>query len=253
MSEPKLSVIVPLLDEGPNLEPLHRQLTQALDDLKVDWEVIYVDDGSGDDGPAILSALAKQDDRVRIVRLARNYGQSTALVAGIEAAAGEWIATLDADLQNDPADLIELWEPISKGRADVVTGVRTRRDDPWLRRISGKIANTVRNRLTGDQVTDVGCSLRIFPRQAFLDAVLFEGMHRFLPTLLRRAGCSVIERPVSHRPRRKGRSKYRIRNRLWPGLMDLFMVRRLLHRRIEYQTRPPVDTAGAPLDKEEPR
>jgi dolichol-phosphate mannosyltransferase len=253
VNEPTLSAIIPLFDEGPNLEPLHRQLRNALNGLGVSWEVVYVDDGSSDEGPAVLAALAERDACVHVVRLARNYGQSTALVAGIEAARGEWIATLDADLQNDPADLAGLWESIEAGRADIVTGVRTRRGDSWLRRVSSTIANAVRNRLTGDRVTDVGCSLRVFPRQAFLESVQFEGMHRFLPTLLGRAGYSVIEHPVSHRPRREGRSKYGIHNRLWTGLADLFMVRRLLHRRIDYQTRPLGDSPGAPSEKEESR
>lgn len=233
----QISVVVPLVDEAPNLRPLHAELTAVLPSLGPAWEIVYVDDGSGDDGPAILTDLAGDDPRVRVVRLARNYGQSTALIAGAEAARGIWMATLDADGQNDPADLALLWAVIASGQAPAVTGIRVRRADPWLRRTSSWIANRARDRLSGDRVTDVGCSLRIFPRQALLRAVRFEGMHRFLPTLLKMSGCAVVELPVGHRPRRAGSSKYGIRNRLWRGLADLLMVRRLGRRRIAYQVR----------------
>lgn len=169
--------------------------------------------------------------------LARNYGQSTALVAGAEAARGEWVGTLDADGQNDPRDLVALWSEARAGEADVVTGFREARADRWVRRVSSRIANSVRNRISGDRVLDVGCSVRVFPRKALLEAVRFEGMHRFLPTLFRLAGYSVVERPVSHRPRVAGRSKYGIHNRLWRGLADLFVVRRLVRRRVRYELR----------------
>lgn len=232
-----LSVVVPFLDEAPNLLPLHRELDAALQRLGIDAEIVFVDDGSTDHGPDIVHKLAQEDRRVRLVRLTRNYGQSTALVAGVEAASGRWIATLDADRQNDPADLPKLWSVIASGEADVVNGVRQDRDDSFVRRASSWIANRVRDRVSGDNVTDVGCSLRIFPRQAFLACPRFEGMHRFLPTLLAMRGCRVTERPVSHRPRVAGESKYGINNRLWRGLADLLMVRRLRTRAIAYETR----------------
>jgi dolichol-phosphate mannosyltransferase len=143
---------------------------------------------------------------VRVVTLVRGYGQSTALVAGAEAARGEWVGTLDADCQNDPRDLLALWQEAREGAADVITGVRTRRADSWVRRASSRVANSVRNRMSGDRITDVGCSVRVFPRRALLEAVRFEGMHRFLPTLFRLAGYTVVERPVGHRARHAGRS-----------------------------------------------
>lgn len=232
-----LSVVIPLVDEAPNLRPLHAELVPVLEGLGVPWEIVYVDDGSRDEGLSILAALARDDPRVRVVPLARNYGQSTAMIAGAEAARGRWLATLDADGQNDPADLPTLWRVIERGEADAVTGIRTHRADPWVKRLSSRIANSVRDRLSGDRVTDVGCSLRIFPREAFVHAVRFEGMHRFLPTLLRMTGCTVVEEAVGHRPRRAGRTKYGIGNRLWRGLADLLMVRRLRQRRIEYAVR----------------
>lgn len=231
------SVIVPLHDEGPNLPSLHAEIAAALEESGTPWEIVYVDDGSTDEGPGVLRGLACADPRVRLVTLARNYGQSTALVAGAEAARGEWVGTLDADGQNDPHDLVALWREARAGEADVVTGFREARADRWVRRVSSRVANSVRNRISGDRVFDVGCSVRVFPRRALLEAVRFEGMHRFLPTLFRLAGYSVVERPVSHRPRVAGRSKYGIHNRLWRGLADLFVVRRLVRRQVRYELR----------------
>ena len=228
-----LSAVLPLRDEAENLPALHRELVQALDGLGVSWEIVYVDDGSTDDGPLVLAELAA-DPRVRAVRLDRGYGQSTALVAGAERARGRWLVTLDADGQNDPVDIHALWRALGEGGADVVQGIRVRRADGWLRRASSRVANSVRDLLSGDRVTDVGCSLRIMPRDIFLAAPRFEGMHRFLPTLLRMVGATVVERPVGHRPRRAGRTKYTIRNRIWKGLADLLMVRRLRRRWVRY-------------------
>lgn len=233
----ELSVVVPVLDEAPNLVALHGEIVAALGSDEGAWEVVFVDDGSTDDGLRILRRLAREDPRVRVVALARHYGQSTALVAGAEAARGTWIGTLDADGQNDPRDLAALWREARAGVADVVTGVRVARADGWVRRVSSRVANDVRNRLSGDRISDVGCSVRVFPRRALLEAVRFEGMHRFLPTLFRLAGYSVVERPVGHRPRRAGQSKYGIRNRLWRGLADLIVVRRLVRRRVRYELR----------------
>jgi dolichol-phosphate mannosyltransferase len=229
------SVVVPLRDEAPNLAPLHAEIAAALEPAGIPWEVVYVDDGSVDDGPRILRDLASRDPRARVVTLARGYGQSTALVAGTEAARGEWIGTLDADGQNDPRDLVTFLAEARSGAAQVVTGFRAERADRWVRRASSRVANSVRNRLSGDRIADVGCSVRVFPRRAMLEAVRFEGMHRFLPTLFRIAGYQVVERPVGHRPRRAGRSKYGIHNRLWRGLADLFVVRRLARGRVRYE------------------
>lgn len=232
-----LSVVVPVRNEAPNLLPLHGEIVAALEPEESPWEVVYVDDGSTDAGLRVLRRLAREDPRVRVVALARHYGQSTALVAGAEAARGDWIGTLDGDGQNDPRDLVALWREARAGAADVVTGVRTARVDGWVRRVSSRVANAVRNRLSGDRISDVGCSVRVFPRSALLEAVRFEGMHRFLPTLFRLAGYTVAERPVGHRPRRAGRSKYGIHNRLWRGLADLLVVRRLVRRRVRYDLR----------------
>lgn len=234
---PRLSVVVPLKDEAECLGALHGELVQALERLGEPWEIVYVDDGSTDGSPAVLAGLTAGDDRVTALSLDRNYGQSTATIAGAQAARGEWLATLDADGQNDPADLVDLWSTLHESGADGVIGVRVSRHDSWIRRASSRIANAARDRLTGDRIADVGCSLRILRRRALLEAIRFEGMHRFLPTLVRMAGYSLVERPVSHRPRRLGRSKYGIHNRLWRGLADLLVVRRLRRRAIRYRLR----------------
>ena len=231
-----LSVVVPVRDEELNLRALHAEITAAFQGIE-GWEIVFVDDGSTDEGPEVLRQLAGDDPRVRIVTLARGYGQSTALVAGTEAARGEWIGTLDADCQNDPRDLLAFWNEAREGAADVITGYRTRRADSWARRASSRVANSVRNRVSGDRIADVGCSVRVFPRRALLEAVRFEGMHRFLPTLFRLAGYTVVERPVGHRARQAGRSKYGIHNRLWRGIADLYVVRRLVRRQVRYDLR----------------
>lgn len=238
----ELTAIVPLRDEAESLPQVHRELVAALEGMAVNWEIVYVDDGSTDASPRVLGELAT-DPRIHVIRLDRGYGQSTALVAGAERATGAWLVTLDADGQNDPADIPALWRAIGDGGADVVQGVRVRRADPWLRRVSSRIANAVRNRVVGDRVTDVGCSLRVMPREKFLAVPRFEGMHRFLPTLLRLVGATVVEIPVGHRARRAGRTKYGIRNRIWKASADLLLVRRLRRNWIRYRV------VGSPAGK----
>ncbi|MEJ2152408.1 MAG: glycosyltransferase family 2 protein [Gemmatimonadota bacterium] len=230
-----VSVVVPLLDEADNLPRLHAETVDAMATLDVGWEIVYVDDGSVDAGPRILAELADLDPRVQVITLDRNHGQSTAMIAGAEAACGNWVATLDADGQNDPKDIPRMWEVITKRKCDGVTGVRVNRADGWVKRVASRIANGVRNRVLGDEITDVGCSTRILPKNAILSAARFEGMHRFLPTLVRALGYRIEELPVNHRPRIAGQSKYGINNRLWCGLADLLMVRRLLGRKIQYR------------------
>lgn len=240
-----LSIVVPLLNEAESLRPLHGEIVGAMEAVGVEWELLFVDDGSRDASPRILAELSEVDPRVRVVTLERNYGQSTAIVAGTEAARGTWVATLDADGQNDPRDLVRMWGVISQGRVDGVLGVRTRRKDSWVRRVASRIANDARNRVLGDSTTDVGCSTRILPRRAILEAVRFEGMHRFLPVLVRSLGYHLQELPVAHRPRVAGRSKYGINDRLWCGLADLLMLRRLLRRSIRYSVQGPARVAEA--------
>jgi len=231
--EPWLSIVVPAYDEAPSLRTLHREIGEALAKLGRPWELVWVDDGSTDATLAVMRELAAEDPRVRVVALDGNHGQSAALDAGFRRARGEVLATLDADLQNDPADLPRLLTALD--RADVVNGVRQGRRDGWVRRVSSRIANRFRNWATGDAVTDVGCSLRVMRAEYVRRVKLFRGLHRFLPTLLRMEGARVTELPVSHRPRVHGRSKYGIGNRLFAGLHDVFAVRWMQSRVLRYR------------------
>ena len=234
-SLPRLSVVIPVRDEQDSLEALHRELDAALARLSGAAEILFVDDASRDASRARLRDLALKDPRVRVLALDRPGGQSAALAAGFRAVRGELTATLDADLQNDPADLPRLLAALD--RADVVNGVRVPRRDSWTRRLASRVANAVRNRLIGESVSDVGCGLRVM-RTRYLERIpCFSGMHRFLPALLALEGARVVEVRVSHRPRRFGRSKVRGSARLRAGLADLLGVRWLKRRRLEARAR----------------
>jgi glycosyltransferase involved in cell wall biosynthesis len=234
---PYLSVVVPVYDEEESLEGLHAELEAALGGLAGGYEVLYVDDGSRDGSLARLRAIGARDPRVRVIALERNCGQTAAFEAGFARARGEVTATLDADGQNDPADLPRLLARLEEGDVDGVDGVRVERRDSWVRRLSSRVANAFRNRMTHDRVTDVGCSLRVVRTEYLRRIKLYRGLHRFLPTLLRLEGARVVELPVSHRPRRHGRSKYGIRNRLFAGLVDVFAVRWMRSRALRYRAR----------------
>ncbi len=232
---PHISVIVPVHDEADSLEPLYLELDAAVGRLPGAPEIVLVDDASRDGSLATMRRLAEKDPRVRIVALDRHSGQSAALDAGFRAARGEILVTLDADLQNDPADIPRLLDALAY--ADVVNGVRMGRRDGWQRRAASKLANAVRNALTGEQVTDVGCSLRAMRAEYVRRVRMFRGMHRFLPTLLRMEGARVAEIPVGHRARRFGRSKYGIRDRALVGLVDCLAVRWMQRRVDVYRPR----------------
>lgn len=232
---PWLSVVVPLHDEQDSLEPLHRELDAALAGVAGGLELIFVDDGSRDASLGRLRDLAAKDPRVRVLALDRQHGQSAALDAGFRAARGAVVVTLDADGQNDPADIPRLLAALDG--ADVVNGVRAGRRDDWRRRVSSRVANGFRNALTHEHVTDVGCSLRAMRAEPLRRVKLWRGAHRFLPTLLRLEGARVVELPVVHRPRRHGRSKYGVLDRLFAGLADVFGVRWLQSRALRYEVR----------------
>jgi dolichol-phosphate mannosyltransferase len=241
VSAPWLSVVVPVHDEEENLAALQEELAAALAGVRGGVEFIYVDDGSRDGSRAVLEALRRRDPRVRVLALDRNRGQTAALDAGFHAERGEVTATLDADRQNDPADLPRLLGELE--RADVVNGVRARRRDSLVRRLSSRIGNGFRNWLTGESVTDVGCSLRVMRTRFLREVKLYRGMHRFLPTLLVLAGARVVEVPVGHRPRVAGRSKYGIGNRLFAGFQDVLAVRWMKSRWLAYQVEEPPQDA----------
>ncbi len=219
----ELSLVAPVYDERDNLEPLYQRVLDVFGE-RVRWELVLVDDGSRDGSTEVMRALAQRDGRVRCVVFAHNCGQTTAMRIGIHSSRAPLIATLDADMQNDPADLPAMIDKL--GRHDAVVGYRLKRNDNFVRRASSKIANAIRNWLSGDSIRDTGCSLKVFRAHAIREAPLhFEGMHRFMPTLLRYYGFSVLEHPVSHHPRRAGSSKYGVLNRAFRAFRDLLAVR----------------------------
>jgi dolichol-phosphate mannosyltransferase len=224
----ELSIVVPMFNEVDNVPLLWEEIDAVLAKLGHEAEIIFVDDGSTDDSAEAVRTLMERDPRVRLVSFSTNAGLTAAFNAGYAAARGAIVATMDADLQNDPRDL-ELLLPALEG-ADAAVGVRSRRRDRWLRRISSRIANGVRNRVTGDYVTDSACSLRAMRRECVSAIPPYSGMHRFVPTLLRMAGYRVVEVPVHHRPRTRGESKFGVRNRAVRAFIDLLVVRWMMMR-----------------------
>jgi dolichol-phosphate mannosyltransferase len=227
-----LSVVIPIYNERENLVPLEEKLNETLAGLNLDYEVVLVDDGSRDGSAELIGKLQKHNSRLRLVRFRENSGQSAAFMAGFRAANGRIIVTMDADLQNDPADIPLLLEKTEE--FDVVCGWRHERNDPWIKKISSKVANAVRNQLSQETITDTGCSLKAFRRECVAPLVLFNGMHRFFPTLMKMEGFTVTEVKVRHHCRLHGQSKYNIRNRLWSSWNDLLGVRWLKKRRLNY-------------------
>jgi len=221
-----ITVVIPAYNEADSVMRLADEIEAVFADSRAGWECLWVDDGSGDETPRRLDELHRRDpEHHHHIRLERRCGQSGALTVGFRFARGSVIATLDADLQNDPAEIPRLVAMLERGRADMVTGVRVRRQDGWLRRVSSRVANGFRNWITRDHIRDVGCSLRVFYREAVDGIPVFTGMHRFLPTLARMNGFTVVEVPVNHRPRRYGATKYGVHNRLWRGIADCLAVR----------------------------
>ncbi|MEQ9350345.1 MAG: glycosyltransferase, partial [Alphaproteobacteria bacterium] len=203
--------------------------------LNASWEVIVVDDASGDHTPAALRGVATAVPELRVLRHRRQSGQSAGLLTGIRAARGVWIATLDGDGQNDPADIPALWRalqavPVGARPLALIAGHRTARRHSAIRRLSSRMANGVRRRILQDDTPDTGCGLKLFARDAFMALPHFDHMHRFLPALVQRAGGQSHSVPVNHRPRGGGRSHYGIANRLWVGIVDLMGVAWLLRR-----------------------
>ena len=235
----RLTLVAPAFEEEANLGPLYERVVEALG-AAPSWELVLVDDGSRDGTAEIIRSLSERDSRVVGVFLAKRCGQTAATVAGMRHARGELIATLDADLQNDPCDLPEML--LALGNHDAVVGYRARRRDTWVRRASSWVANRIRNWVSHDAIRDTGCSLKLFRAEALRAIPLFEGMHRFLPTLLRYHGFSVIEIPVSHRPRVAGESKYGVSNRAWRAFKDLLAVRWMRTRAIHAPIREIVRT-----------
>ncbi|MBK1731748.1 glycosyltransferase family 2 protein [Thiococcus pfennigii] len=230
---PQLSIVIPVRDEAGNVLPLLSEVDAALA-KHADYEVLVVDDGSRDATAKELRDARKSHRRLRVLTHSSPCGQSAALRTGVMAARGAWIATLDGDGQNDPADILRLLEvahvAAAQNRDFLIAGHRTRRQDSWLKKVSSRIANRVRSRLLGDATPDTGCGLKVFGRDAFLTLPYFDHMHRFLPALMLRAGGQVISVGVSHRYRQRGSSKYGTLDRLLVGIVDLMGVMWLQRR-----------------------
>jgi glycosyltransferase involved in cell wall biosynthesis len=237
VSEPAVdvSIVIPVYNEEENLALLWDELSGVLDTLRLDVEVIFVDDGSQDRSAEVIRSFRDRDGRVRLVRLKANAGETAATAAGFTAARGRVVVTMDADLQNDPHDIPRLLEELE--RWDAVTGWRVDRaaGDSWGRRLASRIANRVRNALSDERIQDSGCTFRAFRRDCLRGLTLYRGFHRFIPTLLKMRGYRVVEVPVHHRPRRFGASKYGIMDRAVTAFVDLLVVRWMKHRFIRYE------------------
>jgi dolichol-phosphate mannosyltransferase len=251
---PFLSVVVPAKNEAASLPQLVDEIAQALRPLcerrghgaaspRLDgFEIVIVDDGSTDDTLMVLRRMAADYPELCPVRLSQNVGQSAATAAGFRAARGDWVATLDADLQNTPADLATLWEALPGH--DAALGWRSKREDVWSKRFISRWANRIRNQVLGQTIRDTGCSVRIFPREMALRMPMFHGCHRFFGPLLLREGCRIVQLPVTHRPRPHGQSHYNLWNRSLRVIVDLFGVAWLMRRPARYEVVP--DAVAAP-------
>jgi len=246
-----LSVVIPVKDEAANVASLVAEVRAALDGL-LDYEILCVDDGSEDGTVTEVARLQAAAPHLRLLRHMRNYGQSAALRSGVKAARAVWIATLDGDGQNDPADIPKLWRMVLTAPVApplLIAGYRESRQDRWTKRFSSQIANRVRRRMLGDGSPDTGCGLKLFPRSLFLDLPYFDHMHRFLPALVLREGGIVRSIRVNHRARRGGISKYGVFDRLGVGVVDLcgviWLKRRAARPHLLGEVLPDLKTASA--------
>jgi glycosyltransferase involved in cell wall biosynthesis len=234
--KPQLSLVIPCYNEAGNLRELLKAIRTSVEQLQLSYEVIVTDDCSGDESWEILKELAAADSCIRVQKLGARSGKSAAAWAGMRSARGRYIVTLDADLQNDPKDLPKLLEPLKQ--FDCVCGSRVesrKHGDNFIRIVSSRIANWVRNKLSGDNISDAGCGYRAFKSECIADLKLFEGMHRFMGTLFKMEGFTVTEVPVSNHPRLAGQSKYGVWNRLFASFYDLLAVRWMKKRMFKYK------------------
>ena len=220
----KISVVIPVYNEEENIEKLYKELKEVLENLKLDYEIIFVNDGSTDRTPQILDELAKKDPKVKVIHFRKNYGQTAAMYAGFQYAEGDVVITMDGDLQNDPRDIPKLLEKIEEGY-DIVSGWRKNRKDPFLSRIlPSKIANWIISKVTGVHLHDYGCTLKAYRKEVAKNFRLYGDMHRFLPAVAKSFGAKVTEVVVNHRPRLYGKSKYGI-GRTIRVILDIFLVK----------------------------
>ena len=230
----KISFVIPVYNEEESIKPLYDRIKEVVDNHNYNYEIVVVDDGSDDNSLKILKDLKTKDENVKIVVFQENRGQSAAFDAGFRYSSGKYIITLDADLQNDPVDVPNMLRFISN--YDVVCGFRAKRQDNFIRKVSSKIGNYIRNKITNDNIIDTGCSLKIFKKEYIDKIKMFKGMHRFLPTLLKLEGAKVYQIEVTHHPRRFGESKYGlgIKKRALKAFVDLLAVRWMISRHINY-------------------
>lgn len=229
----EISVVVPVYNEEKNLPLLIPRLVEVLQPLGKSYEMIFVDDGSTDRSRKVLKEMASQYPEIRMIGFKKNCGETAAGAAGLKEARGEIVITIDADLQNDPRDIPTMLDHLKE--YDMVTGWRQKRDDPWVKRITSKIANKIRNGLSGETIQDSGCTFRAYRRECLENLKLYKGMHRFMPTLVKMEGYRVIEIPIAHHPRKFGVSKYTTWNRMWRAFVDLLAVRWMKSRHIRYE------------------
>lgn len=228
---PDISIIIPLYNEVDNIEPLGYSIINAMQGKN--YEVVFVDDGSTDGSTQKLREWCAQHTNFRTVHFKKNAGQTAAMDAGFRHAAGKYVVSMDADMQNDPADIPKLIEKLNT--FDMVCGWRQKRNDPWIKRISSKVANYIRNKLSKEDIRDTGCSLKAYRRDCLDHIKLYNGMHRFLPTLFKMEGFTVAEIVVNHYPRKFGKSKYGISNRAFRAFVDLLVVRWMKKRKLNYE------------------
>ncbi len=235
MHTASISVVVPVFNEEDNIPVVYQEIADALTPLGLPWDVLFVDDGSNDTSLQVIKQLAAQEpEHVRFIAFARNCGQSAAFAAGFKTANAEVIVTIDADLQNDPADIPAMLAVYEQGH-DMVIGWRAERQDSWTKKKASRIANWIRNTVSRETVTDTGCSLKILRAELARKIPMFTGMHRFLPTLMKLEGAQVAEVKVNHRPRLHGKSKYGVLDRALTTWSDLLAVRWMKKRYIRYE------------------
>ncbi len=227
-----ISVVVPVYNEEENLPVLIPQIVEVLKALGKTYEMIFVDDGSKDRSRRLLKEMVVQYPQIRVLGFKKNCGETAAGAAGIKEARGGIVVTIDADLQNDPKDIPRMLDHLKQ--YDMVTGWRQKREDSWVKRITSKIANRIRNSLSGEEIQDSGCTFRAYKRECLQEIKLYRGMHRFLPTLVKMEGYRVIEIPIAHHPRKFGVSKYTTWNRMWRAFIDLLAVKWMKSRHIHY-------------------
>lgn len=228
-----ISVVVPVYNEEENLPVLIPQIAEVLGPLEKTYEMIFVDDGSQDHSRRLLKEMALQYPQIRILGFKKNCGETAAGAAGIKEARGGIVITIDADLQNDPKDIPRMLDYLKE--YDMVTGWRQKREDSWVKRITSRIANRIRNSLSGEEIQDSGCTFRAYKRECLQDIKLYKGMHRFIPTLVKMEGYRVMEIPIAHHPRKFGVSKYTTWNRMWRAFVDLLAVKWMKSRHIHYE------------------